>query len=354
MGNEIDNTIDFTGLVSRGKEPINIRYRPRTFHEFIGNTSTKTALAEWMKRGENRSRSLMFTGEPGDGKTTMARILAAGLNCECGDTVNPCCECPSCKDAMSKQALHIKEYNMSELSKKDDADGILKEVWNTIPTGRNTVIILDEIQGMSNSSQNLLLKMLEEPPEDTYFILATTDPQKILKTVRSRCNLYQFKNPTPNEVAQLLGSVVDKEMPSMSKEMRVQIFNACKTGWGFRDILNKLDKFIMGGGVDKIEDAFQQENVEIAKAIIAGNYGAVLKQIEKAGDDFEIEDARRTARSWLCNQIKFSMDRGKADEAKKMLAAFRVFDKGFYTDPNPLPSFMADLFEACLITGGNN
>ena len=345
---EIDNTYNFTGLVQRGDKAINERYRPQTFHEIIGNVETKRSLAGWMERGDKRSRSILLVGSSGDGKTTTARILAMGLNCEKGDTINPCCECPSCRAAMAGEAMHIKEYNMSALSTKDDADAIVNSLYDSSFTGRNTVAILDEIQGMSVGSQNLMLKMLENPPKNTYIILATTDPQKILKTVKTRCETYEVTNPSTDNIKQMLGSVVKQEFPSMSLEQRKQILEACR-GLGYREILMKLEKFIKGGGTDSIEEAFQQDFVGIAKAVLKGDYREVLSQIDKCGESFEIEGSRRIVRTWLCNQIKYSMDKGDGETAKRMLLAFRVFDKGFYTDPNPMPSFQADLFEACMI-----
>ena len=348
---EIDNTCNFTGLVPRGDKAINERYRPMTFHEVIGNQATKKALAGWMERGEKRSRALFFYGPSGCSKTTFSRILAMGLNCEHGDTVNPCCECPSCKAAMAGEAMHIKEYNMSALSTKDDADSIVNSMYDSSFTGRNNVVILDEIQGTSSGSQNLMLKMLENPPNNTYVILATTDPQKILKTIKTRCEQYEVKSPSSDDIKQMLGSVVKQEMPSMPLEQRKEILEACR-GLGYREILMKLEKFIKGGGTGSIEEAFQQDFVGIAKAVVNGDYMGVLDQIDKCGDSFDIEGARRITRTWLCNQIKYSMDKGDGATARKMLYAFRVFDKGFYTDPNPMPSFKADLFEACMIVGG--
>ena len=344
----MDNTCNFTGLVQRGDKAINERYRPMTFHEVIGNDATKKSLAGWMERGEKRSRALMFVGPSGCAKTTLSRILAMGLNCEQGDTVNPCCECPSCRAAMAGEAMHIKEYNMSALSTKDDADAIVNSMYDSSFTGRNSVFILDEIQAMSTGSQNLMLKMIENPPSSTYIILATTNPEKILKTVKTRCEQYEVRNPSTDDIKQLLGSVVKQEMPSMTLEQRKQILTACQ-GLGYREILMKLEKFIKGGGTDSIEEAFQQDFVGIAKAVLKGDYKEVLDQIAKCGESFEIEGSRRILRTWLCNQIKYSMDKGDGEAAKRMLKAFRVFDKGFYTDPNPMPSFQADLFEACMI-----
>ena len=347
----IDNGVEFTGLVQRGDKAINERYRPMTFHEVIGNEATKKALAGWMGKGEKRSRALLLTGPSGCCKTTTARILAMGLNCEKGDTVNPCCECESCRDAMEGRAMHISEYNMSALSRKDDADEIVSSMYNSSFTGRNSVYILDEVQSTSTSAQNLMLKMLENPPNNIYVILATTDPQKILKTVKTRCETYEFKNPGSDEIKKLLGSVVKQEMPEMTLDQRKEILEACR-GLGYREILMKLEKFIKGGGAGSIEEAFQADYMGVAKAVVNGNYMEVLNQIDRCGEDFDVEAARRLIRTFLCNQIEYSMKNGRTEQAGRMLQAFRVFDRGFYTDPNPVPTFKADLFEATLAIGG--
>ena len=345
---EIDNTFNFTGLVQRGDKAINERYRPMTFHEVIGNQATKKALAGWMERGEKRSRALFFYGPSGCSKTTFSRILAMGLNCEHGDTVNPCCECPSCKAAMAGEAMHIKEYNMSALSTKDDADAIVNSMYDSTFTGRNSVVILDEIQGTSTGSQNLMLKMLENPPNNTYVILATTDPQKILKTIKTRCEQYEVNVPTQDDIKQMLGSVVKQEMPSMALEQRKQILEACQ-GLGFREILMKLEKFIKGGGTDSIEDAFQPEFASLAKAMMRGDLRTCMAELEHYGDGVDANAVKRILRAFASNGIKYCYDRGDLAGAKKALAVFRLFDDGFYADPKPLPSLKADVFEACLL-----
>ena len=134
----------------------------------------------------------------------------------------------------------------------------------------------------------------------------------------------------------------------MTVEQRMQILSAC-VGLGFREILMRLDKFMKGGGTDSIEELFQQDFVGIAKAVIRGDFQSVLQQIEKCGDSFEVEGARLIVRTWLCNEIEYAMKKNNRERAEMMLRAFRVFDKGFYTDRNPMPSFKADLFEVCMI-----
>lgn len=740
---EIDNTYNFTGLVQRGDKAINERYRPQTFHEVIGNMETKRSLAGWMERGDKRSRSILLVGSSGDGKTTIARILAMGLNCEKGDTVNPCCECPSCRSAMAGEAMHIKEYNMSALSTKDDADAIVNSLYDSSFTGRNTVAILDECmhystmidcvengkikripigrivhgkmnvnvlsynpqtglieikpvvnwfknpkkevyewvfdrvqepnmhparkvltctenhtvflsdtneevqigslkkgdiirgnivssmnndthfsaiveskrhavitkearqfilgtllgdcgigrysensharihgihckkqefyalekvrilgdiaashgeiendgykkvdgtkkmaykfnsksrfeldefynlfnredykideilsqlddigvavwymddgslsnnttlnlstydfseeendkiidffkrkyniefkklfskkiqkyslyccgenknkfinlvapfvlkefqykcgkiavgdglrsinpiifnpiqegnyveckyrfvekrinpkknerghvydievadnhnyfasginvhncQGMSVGSQNLMLKMLENPPKNTYIILATTDPQKILKTVKTRCETYEFREPSTDNIKQMLGSVVKQELPSMPIEQRNQILEACR-GLGYREILMKLEKFIKGGGAGSIDEAFQPEFASLAKSIMRGDLKGCMSEMDKYDDTVDANSAKRVIRVFACNQIKYSYEKGDVAGMKRSLAVFRIFDDGFYADPKPIPSLKADVIEACMIMSG--
>lgn len=330
-------------LVARGEKAINEKYRPMKFSEVIGCDKSKTALTKWMERGNFRSRAVLLYGESGCGKSTLSRILAMGLNCENGDTVEPCLECPSCRAAMSGEALHINEFNMSALSCKDDADNIVNSMSNACFTGRNRVFILDEVQGMSTGSQNLLLKTLENPPNGVYIILCTTNPEKLLKTVRARCEQYEFKNPNTNDIKNLLATVVKQEMPEMNIEQRKEILDAC-LGLSYREILMKLDKFIKGGGTDNISEAFQANYFEFAKLVLSGDYANVLKYIDESKEEFDIEAARRMLRVFLCNQIAYNPTSKKS---KNVAKAFRYFDKGFYTDPNPMPSFRVDLYEAC-------
>jgi len=343
-------TFEFTGLVPRGEKPIHERYRPCTFHEVIGNEPAKHALAGWMAAGARRSGALLLTGPSGCGKTTIARILAMGLNCERGDTVNPCCECPSCKAAMDKSAMHIVEMNMSATTGKDDAEQTVMDMYNNSFTGRNNVYILDESQGMSKSAQNLILKTLEEPPENTYIFMMTTEPEKIIKTIKTRCEQYLLQLPSQNEIKQLLGSVVKQEMPEMGIESRKAILEACK-GLGYREILKKLDKFMKGGGTDSIADAFQPDMAKFAKAVVRGDFMAAKAEID-AKENFDCEGARMIARTFLANEISSAYARRDADGVVRACNAMRYFDHGFYTDPRPRPSLIADLAMACLIMGG--
>ena len=339
-------------IVSRGDKAINIRYRPAKLSEVIGMESYKEALSKWVEMGERRTKTLLFHGSLGSGKTTLARILAMGLNCEKGDTSEPCLECPSCKAAMEEQAMHISEYNMIAANKKDDAEEIVKSMYKSCFTGRNRIFILDEAHGMSSAAQNLLLKIAESPPPNTYIIICTTEPQKIIKTLRSRCESYEIRVPTYEDIKTLLAIVVKQEMPEMKREQRVEILEACK-GLSYREILMKLEKYIKGGGTGGIAEAFQSDYFLFAKIVMTGDFLSVIEYIAKGEDDFDVEAGRRVLRTFISNQIVYAMKEGKTDYATRCSNAFSHIDKGFYTDPNPLPSFKTDLFRVCLCLGLN-
>lgn len=345
-------TIQMTGvramaeLVARGDVAINIRYRPMRFSEVVGMTANKEALGKWMGGGGKRSRALLLHGSLGSGKTTIARILAMGLNCAIGDTVEPCLECASCKSAMAGKAMHITEYNMGASSRKDDAEDIVASMWNACFTGRNRVFILDEVQEQSKGSQALLLKTLEEPPKNTYMILCTTDPQKLLKTLRSRCENYEFRVPTANDIKQVLASVVKQEMPEMTVEQRREIFEACR-GLSYREILMTLEKYVKGGGVGNISELFVADYYNFAKLVMAGDYLSVLDYITANEEQFDVEPARRMLRTFFSNQVGYALKNGDGQMADRFAKAFAHVDKGFYADPNPMPSFKVDLYGVC-------
>ncbi|NCB47921.1 hypothetical protein EOM81_13040, partial [bacterium] len=191
------------------------------------------------------------------------------------------------------------------------------------------------------------LKALENPTQDTYIILCTTDPQKLLKPLRSRCEQYEFRNPTQEDIKVLLSTVVKQEMPEMTVDQRKEILKACE-GLSYREILMKLEKYIKGGGTGNITDAFEADYFGFAKFIMSGDFLTAVDYIDKNKEHFDIEAARRVTRTFMSNQIIYSTRENKIEFAKRCSVAFSFLDKGFYTDPNPLPSFKNDLFLACM------
>lgn len=175
----------------------------------------------------------------------------------------------------------------------------------------------------------------------------TTNPEKLLKTVRNRCEQYEFKNPTYDDIKIVLGNIVKQEMPEMNISQRKEILEACR-GLSYREILMKLEKFIKGGGTDSISEAFQANYFDFCKLVAYGKFREAMEYIEKNEDDFDIEAARRMMRTYFCNAM-VSASKTNDVSVHKYYLMCRIFDKGFYTDPNPMPSFKMDVYEACQI-----
>lgn len=294
-------------VVSRGQKAINERYRPMRLSEMIGNEYNKKCLQKWMEKGDLRSRSLLLSGQTSGGKTTTARILAMGLNCEKGETTEPCLECPSCKAAMNGTAFHIVEHNMSEANTKEAAEEIVASMYDRCITGRHKVYILDEVQKLTNSSQNLLLKAVEKPPEGVYIFFCTTEADSLIKTLRNRCEHYKYGLPTDQDISNLLASVVKQENLTLTDDQKREIFGYVK-GMSYREILFSLEQYSAGLNVSelagKIADKIGTDVFSLAKAIIyKGDWDAWVKVINN-GENMEFEGFRCMLRTMAGKEIE--------------------------------------------------
>ena len=161
----------------------------------------------------------MLHGSAGTGKTTCARIISLSLNCENQSEMGePCLECESCRSILNGTAMNIYEINMAKLNKKEDVDELVDGMYESCLTGKNKIYVFDECQQLTNSAQNLLLKPLEEPPANTYFILSTTDPQKIIKPLQTRCQMFKVGNPVGEDLKDYLRQLFSLENWKISKE----------------------------------------------------------------------------------------------------------------------------------------
>jgi DNA polymerase-3 subunit gamma/tau len=259
-----------------------------------------------MEQGESRPKTYLFQGDRGCGKTTLARIMAMGLNCEHGDTTEPCMECQSCKDAMAGRAWHITEINMAQLNKKEDAEDIVRNMSYAALTGRNNVYIFDEAQMLTPAAQNLLLKNLEEPPKHTYIIICTTDQQKLLKTLIDRCEKYKFTMPSVPDIKNILNDVYKAE--KWSREDLTQIdpakFVEAMHGRSFREILKSIDQ-VMRGGMDVLDlviDGSTPQTIEVCRKVASGDFGgtiALLSQMKQSDEAVDWEGMRLALLGYL-------------------------------------------------------
>ena len=195
----------------------------------------------------------LFVGSRGTGKTSMAKILAACLNCADGPTTSPCGVCDSCVAIANATSLDVIEMDAASNNSVDDIRDLREKVAYAPVSGRHKVYILDEAHMLSPQAWNAFLKTLEEPPPRTIFVLATTEAQKVLPTVVDRCHRFDFGRPTVEQVATVLERVAEKEGIEIQKGA-VALVARHATG-SFRDALGTLEQLLTYAGGRPIESA---------------------------------------------------------------------------------------------------
>jgi DNA polymerase-3 subunit gamma/tau len=221
------------------------RHRPRTFEEVVGQEPVVRTLLGAVKR-EQVHHAYLFVGSRGTGKTSMAKILAACLNCEHGPTVTPCGCCDSCLAIARANSLDVIEMDAASNNSVDDIRELRDSVALAPVSGRRKVYILDEAHMLSTAAWNAFLKTLEEPPPNTVFVLATTEAQKVPATVVDRCHRFDFQRPTVEQLAQVLTRTAKAESIEIGPEAIAALARAA-TG-SFRDALGTLEQLLAYSG----------------------------------------------------------------------------------------------------------
>ena len=231
------------------------RYRPESFAELIGQSQVTDPLRSAL-RADRVNHAYLFSGPRGCGKTTSARILARCLNCKEGPTDTPCGKCDSCIELSrgGPGSLDVVEIDAASHNGVDDARDLRERAIFAPARDRYKIFILDEAHMVTPQGFNALLKIVEEPPEHVKFIFATTEPEKVIGTIRSRTHHYPFRLVPPGELLEYLGTVLEAE--GFSAEAGVMPLVVRASGGSVRDALSLLDQLIAGS--DTKEVAYQR------------------------------------------------------------------------------------------------
>lgn len=220
------------------------KWRPQAFSDVVGQEHVLTALANGLSLGRIH-HAYLFSGTRGVGKTTIARLLAKGLNCETGITATPCGVCDNCREIEQGRFVDLIEIDAASRTKVEDTRDLLDNVQYAPARGRFKVYLIDEVHMLSRHSFNALLKTLEEPPAHVKFLLATTDPQKLPVTILSRCLQFHLKALDVDQIRQQLEYVLQQE--NVNAELRALQLLARAADGSMRDALSLTDQAIATG-----------------------------------------------------------------------------------------------------------
>lgn len=244
------------------------KYRPSVFADVIGQEHVTVPLSNALESGRTH-HAYLFSGPRGCGKTSSARIMARSLNCEKGPTPNPCGECQSCKDLVANGpgSLDVIELDAATHGLVDDARDLRDKAFFAPVQSKYKIYIIDEAHQLGPGAANALLKVVEEPPPHVIFIFATTEPEKLISTIRSRTHHYPFRLVPPGTLATHLEKICEAEGVKVEKGVIPLVVRA--SGGSVRDALSVLGQLLAGASKDGV-------SYEIAIALLGFTDGALL------------------------------------------------------------------------------
>ena len=278
------------------------KYRSQTFADVIGQEPIAQTLINAIKTGRV-AHAYLFTGTRGVGKTTMARILAKALNCLAVDepTPEPCCKCTSCVAINLGEDIDVLEIDGATNNGVEQVRELRQNAIYRPARARFKIYIIDEVHMLSTSAFNALLKILEEPPSHVKFIFATTEPNKVIPTIQSRCQRFDFRNIGPSRISEQLKSVLKQEKIKYEEDLVMSL--AKMANGSMRDALSLLDRLLSTGveplTTNLLEEFLGQPNSEklwnliakIADSDAAGTLAAIEDLISAGISEVQIADS---------------------------------------------------------------
>ena len=244
------------------------KYRPSVFADVIGQEHVTVPLSNALESGKTH-HAYLFSGPRGCGKTSSARIMARSLNCEKGPTPTPCGVCQSCKDLVANGpgSIDVIELDAATHGLVDDARELRDKAFFAPVQSEYKIYIIDEAHQLGPGAANALLKVVEEPPPHVIFIFATTEPEKLISTIRSRTHHYPFRLVPPGILTTHLEGICESEGVKVAKGVLPLVVRA--SGGSVRDALSVLGQLLAGAGKDGV-------SYEIAIQLLGFTDGALL------------------------------------------------------------------------------
>ncbi len=271
-------------------EPLHHKYRPQSFAELVGQEAIATTLSNALRQ-RRIAPAYLFTGARGTGKTSSARIFAKSLNCltAAQPTPDPCGQCQACRDITRGSSLDVIEIDAASNTGVDNIRELIERAQFAPVQCRYKVYVIDEVHMLSNAAFNALLKTLEEPPDRVVFVLATTDPQRVLPTIISRCQRFDFRRIPLEAMAQHLRAIAQKEAIPIQDDA-VQLVSQIAQG-GLRDAESLLDQLsLLEGDIttervwDLVGAVPERDLLDLVRAIAQSQPEAILDSVRRLMD----------------------------------------------------------------------
>ncbi|MDA9693387.1 DNA polymerase III subunit gamma/tau [Prochlorococcus sp. AH-736-P13] len=271
-------------------KPFHQKYRPNNLDELVGQKFISITLKQALLT-KKIAPAYLFNGPRGTGKTSSARIFAKSLNCQAFEqpTINPCCKCDLCRQITDGNALDIIEIDAASNTGVENIRDIIERARFAPTQARWKVYVIDECHMLSTAASNALLKTIEEPPSRVVFILATTNPERVLNTIQSRCQKFDFRRISPNDILQHLTDIAEKE--SIKYDIQALKMIAKRSNGGMRDaqsLLEQLNLLPEGVTINNIQNLLGEvseiELINLIKSLVENNPESLIITCNKLYD----------------------------------------------------------------------